>query len=171
MSNHKRLRASDFDPEVMRLFDQYVHGAIDRRGFLVGAARFAAGESEHTAFGARELIVSRAVGIVQPDVARSGGISETRDIAALARAFHVAYAPHVGASGAVCAAASLHLAAAAPNFVTFECMTFRNPLREKLTKHKVGDPDALVDSTVAVPQGPGLGIEIDFDVLESFRVG
>ena len=133
--------------------------------------RFAAGESEHTAFGARELIVSRAVGIVQPDVARSGGISETRDIAALARAFHVAYAPHVGASGAVCAAASLHLAAAAPNFVTFECMTFRNPLREKLTKHKVGDPDALVDSTVAVPQGPGLGIEIDFDVLESFRVG
>lgn len=43
MSNHKRLRASDFDPEVMRLFDQYVHGAIDRRGFLAGAARFAAG--------------------------------------------------------------------------------------------------------------------------------
>lgn len=133
--------------------------------------RLTAGESEHTTFGARELIASRAVGIVQPDVARSGGISETRDIAALARAFHVGYAPHVGASGAVCAAASLHLAAAMPNFVTFECMTFRNPLRERLTKAKVGDPDALVDSTVAVPQGPGLGIELDFDVLESFRVG
>ena len=133
--------------------------------------RFAAGESEHTAHGARELVASRSVGIVQPDVARSGGISETRNIAALAQAFHVGYAPHVGASGAVCAAASLQLAAAAPNFVTFECMTFRNPLRERLTKRKVGDPDALVDSTVAVPQGPGLGIEIDFDVLESFRVG
>ena len=36
-------QANDFDPEVMRLFDQYVHGAIDRRGFLAGAARFAAG--------------------------------------------------------------------------------------------------------------------------------
>ncbi len=35
--------ASDFDPEVMRLFDQYVHGAIDRRCFLAGAARFAVG--------------------------------------------------------------------------------------------------------------------------------
>ena len=46
-----------------------------------------------------------------------------------------------------------------------------NPLRERLTKQKVGDPDTLVESTVAVPQGPGLGIEIDFDVLESFRVG
>ncbi len=38
-----RLRASDFDPEVLRLFDQYVHGGIDRRGFLDGAAKFAVG--------------------------------------------------------------------------------------------------------------------------------
>lgn len=37
--------AKDFDPEVLQLFDQYVHGAIDRRGFLVGAARFAVGAS------------------------------------------------------------------------------------------------------------------------------
>jgi len=39
----KRKQASDFDPEVLRLFDQYVHGSIDRRGFLDRAARFAAG--------------------------------------------------------------------------------------------------------------------------------
>jgi len=38
-----RLTAADFHPEVMRLFDKYVHGAIDRRGFLDGAARFAVG--------------------------------------------------------------------------------------------------------------------------------
>jgi carboxymethylenebutenolidase len=38
-----RKKASDFDPEVLRLFDQYVHGLIDRRGFLSGAARFAVG--------------------------------------------------------------------------------------------------------------------------------
>ena len=37
------LTAADFDPEVLRLFDQYVHGAIDRRGFLDRAARFAVG--------------------------------------------------------------------------------------------------------------------------------
>jgi carboxymethylenebutenolidase len=36
-------KASDFDPEVLRLFDQYVHGVIDRRGFLDAAARFAVG--------------------------------------------------------------------------------------------------------------------------------
>jgi galactonate dehydratase len=133
--------------------------------------RFAAGESEHTAAGAAPLISSRAIGLIQPDVARSGGITETRNIAGLAAACHVGYAPHVGASGAVCAAASLHLAAAMPNFVTFECMVFKNPLRERLTKTPVGDPDTLVDSTAEVPAGPGLGVEIDFDVLERYRVG
>jgi carboxymethylenebutenolidase len=39
----RRLTAADFDPEVMRLFDRYVHGALDRRGFLDGAARFTVG--------------------------------------------------------------------------------------------------------------------------------
>ncbi|HEV8247878.1 MAG TPA: dienelactone hydrolase family protein, partial [Polyangiaceae bacterium] len=38
-----RRKASDFDPELLRLFDAYVHGLIDRRGFLERAARFAAG--------------------------------------------------------------------------------------------------------------------------------
>jgi len=41
MSTPPRPRAEDFDPEVMHLFDQYVHGVIDRRGFLSGAARVA----------------------------------------------------------------------------------------------------------------------------------
>jgi carboxymethylenebutenolidase len=43
MPTPPRQKASDFDPEVLRLFDQYVHGIIDRRGFLTGAARFTVG--------------------------------------------------------------------------------------------------------------------------------
>lgn len=39
----ERLKASDFDPEVLILFDAYVHGAIDRRGFLNKASKYAAG--------------------------------------------------------------------------------------------------------------------------------
>ena len=38
-----RQTAADFHPEVLRLFDQYVHGQLDRRGFIDGAARFAVG--------------------------------------------------------------------------------------------------------------------------------
>ena len=45
MSDTPRRKADDFDPEVLRLFDQYVHGDIDRRGFLAGAARYAVGAS------------------------------------------------------------------------------------------------------------------------------
>jgi carboxymethylenebutenolidase len=43
MANTPRSKASDFDPEVLRLFDQYVHGHIDRAASLAGAARFAVG--------------------------------------------------------------------------------------------------------------------------------
>lgn len=45
MAKLPRSTANDFDPAVMRLFDQYVHGDIDRRSFLLGAARFAVGSA------------------------------------------------------------------------------------------------------------------------------
>ena len=45
MSDPIRRQARDFDPEVLRLFDRYFHGDIDRRGFLAGAARHAVGAS------------------------------------------------------------------------------------------------------------------------------
>ena len=48
MPNTPRSKASDFEPEVLQLFDQYVHGVIDRRGFLAGAARFAVGAATAT---------------------------------------------------------------------------------------------------------------------------
>jgi galactonate dehydratase len=96
--------------------------------------RLAAGESDFTAEDARELIATRSVGVIQPDVARAGGVTETRRIADLADAFHVAYCPHVGWSGAICAAASLQLAAYAPNFHAFECMVFDNPLLDRLSR-------------------------------------
>lgn len=140
-----------------------------RRLAATSPIRLAAGESDFTAHGARDLVATRSIGVVQPDVARSGGITETRRIASLAHAFHVKYAPHVGFSGAVCVAASLQLAAAMPNFLTFECMFFDNPLRDHLTRHPVGSARALVDGRLEVPQGPGLGIEVDRDRLKDLE--
>jgi galactonate dehydratase len=127
--------------------------------------RLAAGESDFVATQARDLIATRSVGIIQPDVARAGGITETRRIADLADAFHVAYAPHVGWSGALCAAASVQLAAAQPNFLVYECMIFDNPLREALLTRRVGSFQDLADGHAAVPEGPGLGVEVDRDAL------
>jgi galactonate dehydratase len=131
--------------------------------------RLAAGESDFSVQHAAESIRDRSVGLIQPDVARAGGISETRNIAALADAFHVGYAPHVGWSGAVCVAASLQLAAAMPAFLSFECMVPANPLRDALTVSPIGSATALIDGRLAVPKGPGLGIDIDGDAVERYR--
>jgi carboxymethylenebutenolidase len=70
MSTPDRKTAKDFDPEVLRLFDQYVHGMIDRRGFLKGAARFAVGAS--TAAGLLAALSPRFAEAqkVKPDDAR-----------------------------------------------------------------------------------------------------
>jgi carboxymethylenebutenolidase len=63
MTGHRRRpTADDFDPEVLRLFDRYVHGALDRRGFLDGAAKFAAGSG-----GAVALLAA-----LSPDFAAAG---------------------------------------------------------------------------------------------------
>jgi D-galactarolactone cycloisomerase len=132
--------------------------------------RLAAGESDFVASDALISLQDHSLGLIQPDVTRSGGISETWRICELAAAFNTAYAPHVGWSGAICVAASLQLAAAAETFRTFECMVYQNPLRDAFTHPIVGEGSQLVDGKLSVPQGPGLGIEIDRDALARFRI-
>ena len=146
----------------------------DRQGYrrLAQAVpiRLAAGESDFTAGDALESLADRSIGLVQPDVARAGGISESWRIAELAALHRVRYAPHVGWSGALCVAASLQLAAAAEAFWSFECMVCENPLRQALTTHPVGEASLLVDGEVPLPDGPGLGVEVDRDRLAALRV-
>jgi len=132
--------------------------------------RLAAGESDFTAGDALQSLADRSVGMIQPDVARAGGITETWRIAELAAAHRTRYAPHVGWSGALCVAASLQLAAAAEAFWSFECMVYRNPLRQSLTNETVGDASQLVDGELPVPMGPGLGVTIDRDRLRDFAI-
>lgn len=132
--------------------------------------RLAAGESDFVAGEALTMLQDRSLGLIQPDVTRSGGITETWRIAELAATFNTAYAPHVGWSGAICVAASLQLAAAAESFRTFECMVYENPLRDAFTKPLVGEGSQLVDGKLAIPQGPGLGIEIDREALKRFGI-
>ena len=67
MPNPPRSKASDFEPEVLQLFDQYVHGVIDRRGFLAGAARFAVGAATATGLLAALSPQFAAAQQVEPD--------------------------------------------------------------------------------------------------------
>jgi D-galactarolactone cycloisomerase len=121
-------------------------------------------ETEVGLDGFSRLIAARAVDIAQPDVAWSGGISECRRIAALAQAHHLAFAPHCFSS-AVLLAASLHLAASLPNCTLIEIDRNPNPLRDQLLRQ----PIVVRDGMIQVPEGPGLGIELDRDVIETYR--
>ncbi len=133
--------------------------------------RLAAGESDFTAGDSADLVRDHVLGLIQPDVARSGGITEAWRIAEHAAICGVNYAPHVGWSGGICSAASVHLAAAAESFLTFECMVFDNPLRQALTLPVEGDVAGLrPDGTLPVPTAPGLGVKLAPDALERFRI-
>jgi galactonate dehydratase len=128
----------------------------------------AAGESNYTIDQAMRLVVNRTLSVLQPDVARSGGISETRRMAELARNYDVAYAPHIGMSGIICETASVHLAAAMANFRVMECETDMSPFKCELADLAPGcvrQRNGMLD----VPTGPGLGLEIDWDAVSRLR--
>ncbi len=129
----------------------------------------AAGESNYTLDQAMRLVQSRTLSFLQPDVARAGGISETRRMAEFAAAHDVRYAPHVGMSGIVCETASIHLAAAMPNVKAMECETDGSPFKCWLTGAAPGI-ERQKNGMFQVPTGPGLGIEIDWDAVKRLRV-
>ncbi|MFN3225629.1 MAG: mandelate racemase/muconate lactonizing enzyme family protein [Hyphomicrobiales bacterium] len=128
----------------------------------------AAGESDFVTAQSKRLVGNRTLSILQPDVARSGGITGTRRMIDFAAAHGVAYAPHIGMSGIVCETASVHLAAASPNFRIMECETDGSPFKTQLADL---DPGSIRQrgSQVAVPQGPGLGLTIDWDAVRALH--
>jgi L-alanine-DL-glutamate epimerase-like enolase superfamily enzyme len=122
------------------------------------------GETLFTRWDFRDYLVQGAVDVVMPNLARAGGITESRKIAALCETFHVDIAPH-GVGSAVGLAAALQLSAAIPNFRTYEYNRLPNPLRDTLTTV----PFEFSGGQLTVPTGPGLGIELDWDRVDLFR--
>ena len=126
----------------------------------------AAGEQEATVWGFRELIDRGRVDIVQPDVTRCGGISELIRIADLARGRGIQTVPHAWKSGIV-KAASLHANAALPDALLQEYCISNSLINTQLTQESFP-----LDSEgyVLVPTGPGLGVELDDEFVERYRV-
>ena len=126
----------------------------------------AAGEEDVTLWGFRELIDRGRVDVIQPDVTRCGGITEILRIAQLAGERGVAVVPHAWKSGIV-KAASLHVNAVLPDALFQEYCVAQTPLNTSLTRERLPiDRDGLV----AVPSGPGLGVSLDEQVVEHYRV-
>jgi L-alanine-DL-glutamate epimerase-like enolase superfamily enzyme len=122
----------------------------------------AAGETECNRYQFRDRLAVRAVDVILPDVCRAGGISEGLKIARLADVHHTPWAAHVSMGTPIHIAAALHLAAATPNFLICECPTYQNPIGNSLLR----TPVRCAEGYFHVPEGPGLGIELDEAAVE-----
>lgn len=123
----------------------------------------AAGERLFGKFQYRELIEKQAVRIVQPDICHVGGIFEGRKIAAMAENYFMTVAPH-NPLGPVSLASCLQLDACIPNFLVQEHPG--NADGSDLGVGYIKKPFVLEGGYIAVPDGPGLGVELDEDKLK-----
>ena len=128
----------------------------------------ATGERLYTRYGFRRIMETHAADILQPDIGNTGGIMETKKIAAMAETYNMRIQPH-NCSSPVCTAASLQLDATIANFYIQEVYPYRVPEHFAIVDRA---PElAIKDSYMPVPSKPGLGVELVDDRVRRFLWG
>lgn len=118
-----------------------------------------------TRYQVQPFLDAGALDVVKQDIAWTGGFTEFRKVASLADQYELGVAPH-NCLGPIGSVASLHLAAAVPNLYLMESVrAFANGFHREL----VDDAPVIVEGRMAVPEGPGLGVELRPDVLAQAR--
>lgn len=120
---------------------------------------------------ARDHIVKRSFDVIQPDVSLCGGVAEVLFIAEMARIFSVQCVPHCWA-GAIAIAATLQVLSLLPDYTfgftsdqpMLEFDVYENPFRDEI----ITKPFQLKDGHTEVPTGPGLGIEVNEEVIKKY---
>jgi L-rhamnonate dehydratase len=126
----------------------------------------ACGEQEATEWGFRTLIERGQVDVIQPDLSRCGGFTAARKIVHMAELHNRLCIPHAWSSDLL-TAASLHLNAFMRRSVLQEFNVTSGPLSRELCRN----PIQLDDGFLGVPQGPGLGVDVNEAAIEKYRVG
>jgi D-galactarolactone cycloisomerase len=128
-----------------------------------GKVPIAVGENLNMCYAFENFVLRGAVDYLQPDVARAGGITEIKKIAAMAAEHGVPISFHTWGDG-VALAASVHLSAALKNSIVMELDYTYNPLREEL----LCEPLAVQNGCLVPLDKPGLGVELNLDALHRF---
>jgi D-arabinonate dehydratase len=131
----------------------------------MSAIKIAGGENVYCRDGFQRAFSQQVFDIAQPDVTKTGGISEMSHICRMAGAYGKQWAPHFFGN-AVGLAATLHVFAAISGGMIVELDANPNPLRTELLEN----PIEIVDGMVDIPNGPGLGIRINQILLRKYRI-
>lgn len=126
----------------------------------------ATGENHYQRHQFRELLEREAVDLLAPDFQKVGGLLEGRRIADMAEVHYIAVAPH-NISSPIGTMASVHLCAAIPNFLCLEWHAASVPFFDDLVKGRRAP--LIHKGYVAVPDKPGLGIELNEQVAWKYR--
>jgi galactonate dehydratase len=117
----------------------------------------ALGERIYTRYGFRPILESRAADILQPDIGNTGGIMETKKIAAMAEVYNMRIQPHICASP-VSTAAALQLDACVSNIIIQELYPYRSAEHFQIVDHA---PELdLVKGELPISTSPGLGVSL-----------
>ncbi|WP_256753010.1 galactonate dehydratase [Mesorhizobium sp. Mes31] len=133
----------------------------------LGSTPIALGERLYSRWDFKSVFQEGVVDIIQPDLSHAGGITECRKIAAMAEAYDVAVAPHCPL-GPIALAACLQLDAVSYNcFIQEQSLGIHyNGANDLLDYAANKDVFRYEDGYVAIPDGPGLGVEIDEDYVK-----
>ena len=115
----------------------------------------------------REWLTRGRVGVVQPNITRGGGLTEIRRIADMCELHGAEVIPHGWKTG-ITSAVGRHFQAACPAAPVFEYVSpqvFDSPLRREL----VWPEPVVTDGTMALPEGPGLGITLNEELVARWR--
>jgi L-alanine-DL-glutamate epimerase-like enolase superfamily enzyme len=155
------------EQKVLWFEEPFTPEDIDSYTALRGTVRvpIAAGENEFGLQGFREMIRAGALDIVQPDASRSGGITEVWRIAEMADEHGLRLATHSW-SDAVAIVANAHVVSSIPNGITVEVDRTDNPFIEELLTENLHVRDGHLELSSA----PGLGVDLNDEVLERFRM-
>jgi galactonate dehydratase len=145
--------------DVMFIEEPAVPGNIEVFKRIKAAVKIplACGERDRTIWGAIPYLTNNCIDILQPDCGQTGGISQLKKIATLAEAFTVPVAPHCTMSY-LGLTASIHAVAAIPNFMIQEGYTDGHIMPDGVA---IKNWELDKDGYASLPQGPGLGVEID----------
>jgi galactonate dehydratase len=121
----------------------------------------ATGERMHTPYEYRELFELQAADVIQPDITHYGGLLNTKKLAGWAEAYYMLVAPH-NVGGPVSTAAALHLAACTSNFKIQEHF---NDFADSYVLEAAPGLPKVQDGYFSLPDGPGLGVILDEDVI------